>query len=74
MAGCPAGPLDGFGVGFWSGRFGWIVGCIDPGACSLFFGVGLGCSEVFVGLEANKKPTTEVMGFGYTTGPMVLVH
>ena len=39
-----------------------------------FLGLGCGCSEVFVRLEANKKPTTEVMGFGYTTGPMVLVH
>lgn len=33
--------LDGFGVGFWSGGFWWIVGCLDPGALSLFF-LGLG--------------------------------
>lgn len=43
MAGCLAGPLDGFGVGFWSGGFWWIIGCLDPGAWSLFFfGIRLG--------------------------------
>ena len=41
MAGYPAGPLDGFGVGFWSGGFGWIVGCLNPGEWSLVFGIGL---------------------------------
>ena len=48
MAGCPAGPLDGFAEVFWSGGFWWIVGCLNPGAWSLVF---LGWVGVFGGVR-----------------------